>query len=151
MPLVRIDLHQGHAEEELAAIGDVVHRAMVDTIAVPADDRFQVISQPGGRLVYDPQDLGVSRDHGIVTIQVTQVTQVTLACRRPVAKNETLLPADRGAARRMTGVEPRNVFVAWWRSGGRTGRSGKVSHSTPWPIGPRLARESLPPNSTDHR
>jgi len=83
----------------------------METIGVPADDRFQVISQPGGRLVYDPQDLGVSRDHGIVTIQVTQVTQVTLACRRPVAKNETLLPADRGAARRMTGVEPRNVFV----------------------------------------
>jgi hypothetical protein len=33
----------------LAAIGDVVHRAMVETIAVPADDRFQVITEhPSG-------------------------------------------------------------------------------------------------------
>ena len=83
MPLVRIDLHQGHAEEELAAIGDVVHRALVETIAVPADDRFQVITEhPSGRLIYDRHYLDVNRDDGIVLIQIT------LARGRPVGKKE---------------------------------------------------------------
>jgi phenylpyruvate tautomerase PptA (4-oxalocrotonate tautomerase family) len=49
MPLVRIDLHEGRSDEELAAIGDGVHQAMIETIGVPADDRFQVITEhPGG-------------------------------------------------------------------------------------------------------
>ena len=38
MPLVRVDLQVGRAEEELATIGDAVHEAMVETIGVPADD-----------------------------------------------------------------------------------------------------------------
>jgi hypothetical protein len=35
MPLVRIDLHEGRAEQELAAIGYAVHQAMVETIGGP--------------------------------------------------------------------------------------------------------------------
>ena len=45
MPLVRIDLLQGKPKEYIAAIGESVHRAMVDTIGVPVRDHFQVITQ----------------------------------------------------------------------------------------------------------
>ena len=51
---------------------------------------------------------------------------------------------SRAARRHGWGGAAQCLCGAWWRSGGRTGRSGKVSHSTRWPIGPRLARESLP-------
>jgi 4-oxalocrotonate tautomerase len=62
MPLVRVDLHEGRAEEELAAIGDAVHEAMVETIGVPADNRFQVITEHRpGWLRYDRHYLGVDR------------------------------------------------------------------------------------------
>jgi len=106
MPLVRIDLHEGRSEQELAAIGDAVHQAMVETIGVPADDRFQVINEhPRGRLVYDPQYLGVSRDDGIVIIQVT------LARGRPVEKKEALYQRIAERLGDTAGVEPRNVFV----------------------------------------
>ncbi len=106
MPLVRIDLHEGCSEQELAAIGDAVHQAMVETIGVPADDRFQVISEhPRGRLVYDSQYLGVSRDDGIVIIQVT------LARGRPVEKKEALYQRIAERLGELAGVEPRNVFV----------------------------------------
>ena len=55
-------LHEGRAEEELAAIGDAVHEAMVETIGVPADDRFQVITEHRpGWLRYDRHYLGVDR------------------------------------------------------------------------------------------
>ena len=43
MPLVRITVAQGTAPEARRAIGDGVHRALVETANVPADDRFQVI------------------------------------------------------------------------------------------------------------
>jgi 4-oxalocrotonate tautomerase len=107
MPLVRIDLHQGRSTQELAAIGDAVHQAMVEAIGIPADDRFQVVSEhPPGRLVYDPQYLGVGRDDGIVIIQVT------LARGRPVEKKEALYQRIAERLGDMAGVEPRNVFVS---------------------------------------
>jgi 4-oxalocrotonate tautomerase len=107
MPLVRIDLHEGRSERQLAAIGDAVHRAMMETIGVPADDRFQVISEhPPGRLVYDPQYLGVRRDHEIVIIQIT------LARGRPVAKKEARYQRMAALLGELAGTEPRNVFVS---------------------------------------
>jgi 4-oxalocrotonate tautomerase len=106
MPLVRIDLHEGRPERELAAIGDAVHQAMVETIGVPAEDRFQVIGEhPPGRLRYDPSYLGVSRDDGIVVIQVT------LARGRPVEKKEALYRRIAERLAEAAAVEPRNVFV----------------------------------------
>jgi hypothetical protein len=45
MPLVRIDTLSERTPDQLGAIGDGVHRALVETIGIPAADRFQVISQ----------------------------------------------------------------------------------------------------------
>ena len=45
MPLIRIDVIAGRTDEELAAIGDAVHRALVTCFGVPARDRFQVITE----------------------------------------------------------------------------------------------------------
>lgn len=72
MPLVRISYKQGRPANFGAKLGDAVHRAMVETIKVPADDRFQVITEhaPAG-VVYDPAYLGVARTDGIVMIQIT--------------------------------------------------------------------------------
>jgi tautomerase-like protein len=108
MPLVRIDLHQGHAEEELAAIGDVVHRAMVETIAVPADDRFQVITEhPSGRLIYDRHYLDVNRDDGSTPSPTapppapeprpwTRPGNIRLAALRTLPRDAELLACEAG-------------------------------------------------------
>ena len=45
MPLVRISLRQGTSPEYRKAIGDGVHRAMIEALAIPPDDHFQVISE----------------------------------------------------------------------------------------------------------
>ena len=45
---------------------------MVEALAVPADDRFQVITEhPPEGLVYDPHYLGVQRSDGVVFVQIT--------------------------------------------------------------------------------
>jgi phenylpyruvate tautomerase PptA (4-oxalocrotonate tautomerase family) len=63
---------QGKPAQFRAAVGDAVHRAMVESINCPPQDRFQVITEHGkGDIVYDPAYLGIARGDGIVLIQIT--------------------------------------------------------------------------------
>jgi phenylpyruvate tautomerase PptA (4-oxalocrotonate tautomerase family) len=72
MPFVRIDLMGGRSDGQVAAIGDAVQRALVETMNVPQRDRFQVITEHSpARLRYDKAYLGVERTDGIVMVQVT--------------------------------------------------------------------------------
>ncbi len=72
MPLVRIDIRKDRPAGLGRRIGEVVYRTMADTINVPANDNFQVITEhEADRLVYDPQYLGIARSDGIVFIQIT--------------------------------------------------------------------------------
>jgi|SRR5579864_6309575 len=72
MPLVRISLRKGTSAEYRKALVDGVHQALVEAIAIPRDDRFQVITEyDPENLVYDPQYLGVKRSDRIVFVEVT--------------------------------------------------------------------------------
>ena len=72
MPLVRISLRKGTSAEYRKALADGVHQALVEAIAIPPDDRFQVITEyDPENLVYDPQYLGVKRSDRIVFVEVT--------------------------------------------------------------------------------
>ena len=72
MPLVRISLLKGRPEGFGKQVGDIVYRAMVGTLNVPARDHFQVITEHGpDGLVYDPSYLDIARTDGIVVIQLT--------------------------------------------------------------------------------
>jgi len=52
--------------------GTIVYEAMVDTIHVPHNDLFQVITEhEKAGLIYDPGYLGVQRGDGFVVIQIT--------------------------------------------------------------------------------
>lgn len=71
MPLVRIELIKGRSETDLVAIGNAIHRALVECLNVPERDRFQVITEhSAGRLLYDTGYLGIERTDGIVFVQV---------------------------------------------------------------------------------
>ena len=72
MPLVRIDLRAGKSEEYRKALGDGVHRAMIEALAIPPEDRFQVITEhPAAGLIYDPHYLGIPRTDNVVFVQIT--------------------------------------------------------------------------------
>jgi 4-oxalocrotonate tautomerase len=72
MPLVRISLRQGTSPEYRKALADGVYRAMIDALAIPVGDRFQVITEHSAEnLIYDPNYLGVERSDGVVFVQIT--------------------------------------------------------------------------------
>lgn len=72
MPLVRISLVEGKPESYLQKVGDAVHRAMVETIAVPPQDRFQIITEhTKSHFIYDPAYLNVRRSDDLIIIQIT--------------------------------------------------------------------------------
>lgn len=106
MPLVRIDVLPGRTPEQRAAIGDGVHRAMVDTISVPAADRFQVIAEhPPGGLVYDAAYLGIVRTPAVVFVQIT------LSVGRSVELKRALYAAITKNLAANPGVRPEDVFI----------------------------------------
>ena len=101
MPLVRIDLRAGHSPAVRQALGDAVHQAMVETIGVPPDDRFQVITEhPPEGLVYDPGYLGISRTGGVVFVQITLNAGRTVEQKRALYARMAELVAARAEVRR---------------------------------------------------
>jgi 4-oxalocrotonate tautomerase len=72
MPLVRISLMQGKSADYRQGVGDAVHAAMVETMNVPALDRFQVITEhTTDSLIYDKTYLDIQRTDDIIVIQIT--------------------------------------------------------------------------------
>src|SRR5215510_14123715 len=71
MPFVRIDLPRGKSPEYRRTLGDVVYEAMIQTINVPANDRFQVITEhPPEELIIDRTYLGIERSADCVLVQI---------------------------------------------------------------------------------
>jgi 4-oxalocrotonate tautomerase len=72
MPLVRIDLIKGKPAAFRKQIGEIVYNAMRETINVPADDKFQVITEheAEGINVADSY-LGNSYTPDMILIQIT--------------------------------------------------------------------------------
>lgn len=92
MPLVRVALPSGKSPSFLASVGESIHRAMVETINVPADDRFQVFTQHSKEeLVCDPGYLGIQRSDDAIVIQITlnagRTVEMKRALYRAIAEN----------------------------------------------------------------
>ena len=72
MPLVRISLIQGQSDSYRQKLGDAVHRAMVETISVPVQDCFQIITEHAkSHFIYDPSYLNIKRTDDLIMIQIT--------------------------------------------------------------------------------
>jgi len=72
MPFVRIDLAKGKTAAHRKAVGEIVYKAMTETINVPKDDKFQVITEhEPGDLNFPESYLGIAYSKDIVFIQIT--------------------------------------------------------------------------------
>jgi len=106
VPLVRISLRQGTSAEYRRAIADGVHQAMTDTIAIPPDDRFQVISEyTPENLIYDPQYLGIERSNKVVFVEIT------LSEGRKPGQKRSLYKRVVELLGKSPGVRPQDVFI----------------------------------------
>src|SRR5450631_2955850 len=71
MPLARIDLAKGKSPDYRKTTGEVVYDAMVETLKVPKDDRFQIITEHASDDFIDPNYLGIQRSKDCVIVQLT--------------------------------------------------------------------------------
>jgi phenylpyruvate tautomerase PptA (4-oxalocrotonate tautomerase family) len=106
MPLVRISLHEGTTPEYRIAIAEGVHQAIVEAMAVPAKDRFQVISEyKAGDLIYDADYLDVKRSGKIVFVQITLSTGRKPGQKRALFKRMAELLA------KSPGLRPEDLLI----------------------------------------
>jgi len=124
MPLVRIALREGTTPEYRRALADGVHRAMVEALAVPADDRFQVVTEHSdGGLFYDPRYLGIERSDRVVFVQIALSTGRKPGQKRTFYRRAAELLAE------SPGLRPEDLLinlveVAWenWSFGNGEGQ-----------------------------
>jgi len=106
MPLVRVAIRQGKTIAYRAAVGEAIHRAMVATIDVPPDDRFQIFSEhtPDG-LVFDDGYLGIRRGDEFLAIQIT------LNAGRTAEKKQALFAAIAENLSKDPGIAKADVLI----------------------------------------
>lgn len=112
MPLVRISLRRGKSLQYRRAVADGVHRALVEGLGIPPDDRFQIVSEHDGEdLIYDRNYFGIARSDDTIFIQVSlrrgRTTAVKHAFFRELVVN---LAAD-------PGVRPEDVAIVLTENG----------------------------------
>ena len=73
MPLVRISHAPGKPANQIEAMSNGVHQALIQHFNVPADDRFQVITEhaAGTGLVAPAEFLGIAHSADMVFVQIT--------------------------------------------------------------------------------
>ncbi|MCX5384287.1 tautomerase family protein [Streptomyces sp. NBC_00083] len=111
MPFVRIDA-LGADPDRLDALGRAVHDALVETIGIPQDDRFQVLvghDGAGGSLRHGTY-LGIRRDDGIVFVTIT------LRAGRTPDQKRALYRRAAELAEAYAGTEPHNMFISLYEN-----------------------------------
>jgi phenylpyruvate tautomerase PptA (4-oxalocrotonate tautomerase family) len=110
VPLVRIDLNGPRDAAQLDALSDAVQSAMVETIGIPADDRFHLFSTASTR-VYDRAYLGIARSDNVMFVEIT------LRGGRTAEQKKNLYAEIAKRAGAAAGVAPADVFVALHENG----------------------------------
>ena len=106
MPFVRIDLVAGKPAAFRKTIGDVIYDAMVSTINVPANDRFQVVTEHAlDDFIVDRTYLGIERTDDCIVIQVT------LNTGRTVDMKKAFFKAIADGLHERLGVRREDVFI----------------------------------------
>ena len=106
MPLVRIALRAGTALADQRAIADAVHQALVETITIPAADRFQLISEyAADQFIYDPSYLDIPRTDQLVILQITISAGRTVEQKRALYRRIVELLAE------SPGIRSEDVFI----------------------------------------
>ena len=106
MPFVEIFVAERRPPAERRRLADAVHRALVRTIDVPLDDRFQSVQiHASADLIYDPGYLGIARSDDFVAVRVT------LRRGRSLEKKRALYRAITDEAFAALGIRPEDVLV----------------------------------------
>ena len=107
MPLVRIDVNEGRAPEDLQQLSRGIHDAILAEYGIPERDYFHILTEhPPGQIFAQDAGLGFERTGGVVMIQI-----FTQGGRSQEAKQRLFAAvAEKLAA---VGVAGEDVFVGY--------------------------------------
>jgi 4-oxalocrotonate tautomerase len=106
MPLVRIDLAKGKSAAHRKSLGDIVYKAMQDTIDVPDDDKFQIITE------HDPSELNTPKSYlGILYSPDLILIQMTISLGRTVEKKQALYKKIADDLHAQLNIRREDVFI----------------------------------------
>lgn len=73
MPIVEINLHQGvTTPEQRKQISDAIHAAMIETLAIPVDDRFHYFHEyQEGSIFHEAVAFGIPRSNRLMAITLS--------------------------------------------------------------------------------
>lgn len=106
MPLLKFDIFYGRTDAQIKSLLDAAHGAMVDAFGVPANDRYQTVSQHRpGEMVLEDTGLGYGRSSAVVLLTVIS---------RPRSEEQKVCfyKLLTGALERDCGISPDDVIVA---------------------------------------
>ncbi|MGE0055633.1 MAG: tautomerase family protein [Hyphomicrobium sp.] len=106
MPLLRFDLIEGRTDEQLAALLDAAHRAMLAAFKVPEGDRYQIVHEhKPSRMIIEDTGLGIARTKDVVFLQVTTRP-------RPRELKETFYRLLVAELEKSCGIKPADVVIS---------------------------------------
>lgn len=107
MPLTRIDMPRGKSPEYRQTLRDVIYETLHSVMAVPADDRFEVLSE------HDPENLDISPDYlGIARSPEAIVIQITLNAGRTVEVKRAFYAALAAALHERLGMRTEDLTIS---------------------------------------
>ncbi len=106
MPLVRVSIRTGAPPGRRRTIGDAIHAALVETIGIPAGDRFQVITEhDADGLIADPTYLDIERSEDTIFVQIA------LRAGRAVEAKQRLYARIAERLHDAAGYRPQDVLI----------------------------------------
>jgi phenylpyruvate tautomerase PptA (4-oxalocrotonate tautomerase family) len=119
MPLVQVDLPRSLFTEKGAQMSDEIHQALIDSLTIPADDKFQVFRpREAGELVFDPGYGDVDR-RGLIVIQILMVHMYPVELKRALYRHMvTRLSA--------IGIRPEDIQIAVTENGYEDWYAGRL-------------------------
>ncbi|MEP6823316.1 MAG: tautomerase family protein [Ramlibacter sp.] len=106
MPFIRSSVKKGTPTAKKQAIVDGVHEALVDSIGMPADELFNLLTEyEPENFHYDRRFNGISRSDDLILIEIT------MRRGRSDAMKKTLYANIAGNLQKLADVSPKDVFI----------------------------------------
>lgn len=106
LPFVELTVKRGRPDDEVTALLDAIHDALVDAFEMPDEDRFQVVNRVGENdLVYDLHYRGGPRSTAFMVLRITAGRERSIGVKRAFMQRVVQLLHER------CGVDPEDVFI----------------------------------------
>src|SRR5882672_11953269 len=106
MPFIRSAVKRGTKPEQKRAIVDGVHQALVESIGMPAEELFNLISDyEPENFFYDRRFNGIARSDSLVVIEIT------MRRGRSDAMKKTLYANIAANLEKLGGISPKDIFI----------------------------------------